>query len=295
MHCGHSGRGPRRLATRVALASLSIPASVTGQVTFRSTGAELGHVFEDVGYFWASPLRAAARDWAAAGLVSAGFVALLPVDERIDRWIVAHPRAAVFGPVAPFREGNPLARLAMARELIPISAALTLAGSIADRRELREAGYGCIAAWGASNTVRYTIYAGISRLRPSAANGDALRIAVPGGEWDENSFFAGHATNGFACASFWSERFDLSFGEPVLYAAAALTALARMADRRHWASDTFVGVAVGFAIGHAMAGRYDRRAERREARSARDVTQRGGARALPPGPAPVVILWRASF
>jgi membrane-associated phospholipid phosphatase len=284
--------GTRAIACAIG-ATLSLTTTGSAQVTVRSTANEVGDVFQDVAYFWASPLRADTRDWANAGLVASGLAALLPLDAPVDRWIVRHQRTGVVLATTPFREqGGPFSRLATARRLIPISAALVVAGSLTDHRALREAGYGCIAAWGASNTVRYTLYATVSRLRPSAAGGDAFRIRVPGGKWDENSFFAGHATNAFACASFWSERFDLSAGEPVLYAAAALTALARMADRRHWTSDTFVGVAVGLAIGHTIAARYERRAARRAASSLDGTARPAMGRALAP---PVVILWRATF
>jgi hypothetical protein len=257
---------------------------VGAQVTARSTAREFGDAVSDVGYVWGSPFRADRPQWAAAGLSVVGFGVLLPFDRSIDRWIVAHPSAAVFDVVAPFREQGPLVRLATARQLIPISAALVLGGVISGRRELREAGLGCASAFGVSNAIRYPLYALVSRRRPSAADGDPFLFRVPGGKWDDHAFFAGHATNAFACTSFWNERFDLGAGEPVLSATATLIALSRMADRRHWASDTFVGVVVGTAIGRVLASRYDRRAFVRRTR----VTDE-------PRVAPIVILWRSAF
>ena len=47
--------------------------------------------------------------------------------------------------------------------------------------------------------------------------------------------------------------------EPVLYAGATGIALGRMKDRRHWASDTWVGVIAGYAMGRSVAARYARR------------------------------------
>jgi membrane-associated phospholipid phosphatase len=286
------GARARRVAALHVIPSFAAASLVHAQVTARSTGEELGRVFEDLAQVWLSPVRADTRDWVAAGLVSAGFAALLPVDAQADRWIVSHPRAAVFGAVSPFRETTgALSRLATARQLVPISASLVLAGVLADRRALREAGYGCMTAWAASNTIRYSIYAVVSRARPSAAGGDPFRIHVPGGDWNQQSFFAGHTTNAFACVAFWSERFDLSLGEPLLYAGAAMTALARMADRRHWTSDTFMGVAVGLAIGRTIAARYGRREAAHAGAGVAPAPDR--VRAL--GPPPVIILWRARF
>ena len=52
--------------------------------------------------------------------------------------------------------------------------------------------------------------------------------------------------------------------EPVLYASALGISVARMTDRRHWASDTWVGMAAGYAMGRSIAARYARREARRE-------------------------------
>jgi membrane-associated phospholipid phosphatase len=122
---------------------------------------------------------------------------------------------------------------------------------------------------------------------------------MPGGAWDYQSFPAGHATNAFACATYLGERFDLSAGEPVLYAAALFTSLSRIADRRHWTSDTFLGIVLGSAVGHTIARRYARRDARRDARapggiasSGRDIAPHHTLLVAPP---PVVVLWRARF
>src|SRR5687767_10782186 len=154
----------RAIAGALSLA-LGVAAPVSSQVTARTAAHEVGDMFEDLGYLWASPFRADRRDWAVAAGAAGGFALLLPADSRVDRWIVNHPRAAVLEALTPFREGGPLVRLATARNLVPISLALVVAGSIGDRRGLREAGYGCIAGWGLSNTLRYAIYAAVSRDR----------------------------------------------------------------------------------------------------------------------------------
>ena len=270
------------------LGAISIgAASLPAQVTVRSVAHELGDMVSDVGYVWGSPLRAKGKEWGTAALAVAGFGALLPVDARIDQWVVGHPRSGLATVTRPFREhGGPLVRLGTARNLVPISTALILAGTIANGRGLREAGYGCVSAWGFSNSLRYVVYAAVARERPSLADGDPFRFRVPGGEWDHHAFFAGHATNAFACASFWAERFDLGVAEPALYGAATLVALSRMVDRRHWTSDTFLGGIVGIAAGRVIASRYDRRALVR----ARRLDPIALARARQ-----IVILWRSSF
>ena len=135
---------------------------------------------------------------------------------------------------------------------------------VADNRKLREAGWGCLAAWQASSSIRSLTYAVLARERPSVENSDPNRIDVPGGDWNMHSFFGGHAANAVACATFWNSRFKMGIAEPVLYGAAAAISLGRMTDRRHWASDTWVGMAAGYAMGRSIAARYARRESRRE-------------------------------
>ena len=133
-------------------------------------------------------------------------------------------------------------------------------------RKLREAGWGCLAASQASGSIRQATYALVSRERPSLNNGDQYAIKTPGGEWDYHSFFAGHATNAWSCVTFWNTRFHMGVLEPVLYAGAAGITFSRMTDRRHWASDTWVGIAAGYAMGRSVAARYARRQSKREAK-----------------------------
>lgn len=289
----------------LVLAGLVSPHLVAhAQVTVRTTGHELGDMFEDVGHLLRSPLRADQKDWMGLALTGAGFAALLVLDKPVDDWVVRRPTEPGLRVLAPFREETGvLSRLVTAKQLVPLSTALVIAGAVTDRRGLREAGWGCISGWGVSNIVRYATYAIVSRDRPSAADGEPLAFAVPGGGWNQHAFPAGHAMNAFACASFWSARFDLSAAEPVLYAGATLSALSRIADRRHWSSDTFVGIVGGIALGHTIARRYERRESDRAA-----TARVGGAGAEASSPAdiathhtrlvaprPVVILWRARF
>ena len=289
----------------VRTATVAVPRWSVAQVTARTTGNELRDMVSDVGYLMVSPFQADGGDWAAAAFTGAGFVALLAVDKPVDAWVVRHPNAAVMRMLTPFREEHgALNRLVTARQLVPLSAALVVVGAATGRRGLREAGLGCMGGWAVSNLVRYATYAGISRSRPSTG-ADPLSFAIPGGSWDEHSFFAGHTTNAFVCASFWSSRFELGVAEPVLYAGAIMTGLSRIADRRHWTSDTFVGTVVGIAIGHTLARRYVVRDEPRPSQPV--ASPRGAAPAasnratIAPRhsrlarPGPTVILWRAAF
>jgi hypothetical protein len=67
-----------------------------------------------------------------------------------------------------------------------------------------------------------------------------------------------------SCASFIGHRFSLGPLEAIPYAYAAAIGVGRMADGRHWASDTMTGALVGFAIGKAISDRQLGRARSNE-------------------------------
>jgi membrane-associated phospholipid phosphatase len=257
----------KRVTAQFIVLALFTSTTASAQVTLRNTARELTDALGDVVHIWVSPFRAEGRDWISALGVAAGAAALLPVDDQVDSWIVRHSNAAIVHAVSPWDENHPnLGDLSTGQRLLPISVALLVPGMISDNRKLREAGWGCLSAWQASSTIREAVYAGISRERPSIAEGDQYAITTPGGEWEYHSFFGGHAANAWACTSFWNSRFHLGALEPILYAGATGITLSRMKDRRHWASDTWVGIAAGYAMGRSVAARYARREAKRNAK-----------------------------
>jgi hypothetical protein len=70
-----------------------------------------------------------------------------------------------------------------------------------------------------------------------------------------HSFPGGHVANIAACASFLGNRFSMGFVEPAMWAVVAGVGVGRMVDRRHWTSDTMLGVLLGYAAGKEVAKR----------------------------------------
>jgi membrane-associated phospholipid phosphatase len=257
-------RLPRTLA-QATLLSFAAATGLSAQVTFKNTGYEIRDALGDVLHIWVSPFKSEKRDWLGVLGVAAGTAALLPYDDNIDSWIVRHPNAAIVRATDPWNEDHPeLGDLSTGQRLLPISGVLIASGMVSGNRKLREAGWGCLSAWQASSTVREALYATVSRERPSLDYTVQYAFKMRGGDWDHHSFIGGHAANAAACVTFWNSRFHMGVLEPVLAVGATGIALSRMADRRHWASDTWLGVTAGYAMGRSIAARYARREAKRE-------------------------------
>lgn len=70
---------------------------------------------------------------------------------------------------------------------------------------------------------------------------------------DNTSFPSGHTSTVFAVATVISKSYtDKKWVPWVSYSIATLTGLSRIHDNEHWASDVFVGAALGYFVGHCI-------------------------------------------
>ena len=217
----------------------------------------------DVWAVWTSPARATPKGWMTTTLVVAGAAALSPLDDNVDRWMVRNEGNAGWSAIKELREGGK----AFSGKYVTPAAGLTLVYGLATKNtKVQEGIFGCVASYVSGSVVRnYVLYALIGRERPDssrndsitsppAAEGDQYNFTFPGkSQWGMHSLPAGHAANIMACATFLNTRFDLGYVEPVLYAVTAGIGVGRLLDRRHWTSDTFLGMAFGYAIGREVA------------------------------------------
>ena len=265
-------RHVRLMLSLCALFTLSEPGELRAQRTFRTIGSDFKSGFGDIWYIWSAPFHADSRDWLGAALSAGATIATAPFDNDIDEWIVKHPNSAILDALEPVRErksGIKLYDLGSAKLIHPIVGVMYAAGFAADSRKLRDAAIGCMAAQQANGLVRQAIYKTVTRPHPFLDDADPYDIRIEHGEWPERSFFGGHAANIVSCTSFFNERFDLGVAEPLLYTFAIAASVGRMADRRHWASDTVLGIIFGHAIGQNIGRRSRERAEAQGSRSAR--------------------------
>lgn len=268
----------------------------------RMLSSDFSGAASDMWAVWVAPFRAnQGRDWGTFAVAVAGSAMLLPWDDDIDRYFAVHGQDAAWRSLDALREGG----IAFSgRTVTPVATALYGVGLVTRNKDIRDAVIGCAASYASESVLRnYVLYPLVGRLRPDpdrthsddntpqgADEGDQYVFQLPGGGWGKQSIPAGHVANMAACASFLSNRFHMGIVEPLLYAVAAGTGVGRMADRRHWASDTMLGFIFGYAVGRNTAIRSERRL--RNARS--DITTDHGL-LLRPGRSGVNVGWEWTF
>jgi len=252
-------RARSRLLAALALAFA--PCVVGAQSVARMLGDDVSHSAGDVAAIWLSPFHASSRDWLlTAGAVGAFSVSMV-ADRPIAAWAARHDGSRVFDALKPVRQGG---AAYSAKFVLPPLVALYAAGLATKRTDLREAVTGCGTSWFSQSMMRQATYRLVARARPDTSPDDPQRWGLPGDgkNWQLQSFPAGHLANAMACASFWSNRYHLGYGEPALYALAAIVGLGRIADAGHWTSDSVLGGIIGYATGREIARRSRVRAER---------------------------------
>ena len=292
------GRG---MTARIGVAVCGVAllaGAAQAQRTLKSIGRDLEHGVRDILRVWASPIHADRDEWAMFA-ASAGLIgATLLIDDDVDRAMLRHPNSLFMRGLEPFREkhSTELFNLGSGKRLQPLSGVLYVLGFAFDSRALRDAGLGCASTQQANILVHHGSYALVARERPLTAHGDPFLFELGRGPWSQHSFYGGHAGNIMGCVTYWNERFDLGVAEPVLYLLAVGVGLGRVADQRHWLSDTITGMLVGHAFGRVIAHRARGRSA---APSGQTVAPDGGDLLLQighsSGKATFVIGWHRTF
>lgn len=115
----------------------------------------------------------------------------------------------------------------------------------------------------------------IGRARPNEELGPWSRVA--NGKRSDSSFPSGHSAVAFAAVTPFAQEYDA----PWLFGVAAMTAAGRVADRKHFVSDTVAGGLVGYVMGSWLW-----RAQREN---------QGSFLSINPGPKEVSVSWRGSY
>ena len=249
----------RRASFLTALAALAWgPCVASAQLRGDSAWQALRRLGGDAWSVWTAPAHARARDAEGVAAVIAVTGVAARLDEPVQHWISTHPNAWPVAMLGPLRESAhyPAYELGSGQYLLPISAALYLAGSFSKSQGLRDAGLGCATAHLTTAGVRALVFLFVQRDRPRLSPDDPFNIRLSGTrDWNKHSFFSGHIANSMGCASFLAHRFDLHLAEPLMYGYVGAIGAGRMLDGRHWLSDTVFGALFGFVVGRTISAR----------------------------------------
>ncbi len=204
----------------------------------------LSNIWLDQKAIWTSPFHLDKEDaewWAGLGAVTAGLV----VTDRRTTHIFENSSGQV-------RYGNNISKIGATYTVIPEVAGFYLYGVLADNQKARETGVLGGEALIDGLIVVEVLKTVAGRNRPNAAK-------EPGYFFDGGaSFPSGHTIATFALASVISHEYGNHKWVPfVAYGLASVVGAARYTARQHYASDIFVGGAMGYFIGRYVVNTHE--------------------------------------
>ena len=194
---------------------------------------------------------------ASDAVLAAGFVAATAVIAPADKWMTRQLRDEARQANRMLKVGSSAARIWGNPGTLIAGGGMYLLGSATGDRRVQDLGHHSAGAVVVSNLITVGIKAVAGRARPFVDSSSAMNFEPFRGIRDDayRSFPSGHATAAFAFASvvtaetshWWPDgRWPVGV---LTYGTATLTALSRIYNDQHWASDVMAGAAIGTITG----------------------------------------------
>ena len=193
----------------------------------------------------------APKDWQGpdifrlAAVFGTGTV-LFTLDQDIFKWFEKNRTEAAsdfFDFMTRFGDGGVLTGLL---------AAMYLSGEIAAEPGLRKTALLSLESFITAGLLTTVLKTAVGRARPRAFEGSQSFHPFSTSS-TYTSFPSGHSTAAFAVAASIAEQSESRVVDVLAYSLATLVAVARVQKEKHWASDSFIGSAIGFFVAKKIA------------------------------------------
>lgn len=192
-----------------------------------------------------SPIKWDKKEWIAAGSILTTAAVLYSYDDDIRDF--AQEKRNDFS--------NDLARnifdpLGDGRYLVGSTFGLVIYGVVFKKEREKNIGITAAKALAISAIYTYPTKKLFHRHRPGEEPHSPYVWDGPSMSHDFDSFYSGHTITAFTFATVISSEYKKHAIVPItMYSLATLTALSRINDDKHWATDVLIGAAMGYGIG----------------------------------------------
>jgi membrane-associated phospholipid phosphatase len=132
---------------------------------------------------------------------------------------------------------------------------LYLGGEIFDEQGLRKTALLSLESWLTAGALVISLKAIVGRARPYTGMG-SNHFEPFSFSSDYYSLPSGHAASAFAVATVIADQTDFILADVLVYSLSTLVAVSRVHESKHWASDIFVGSAIGYFIGKKICSMH---------------------------------------
>ena len=179
----------------------------------------------------------------ASGAVAAITFALMQEDEQIRTIALKNPK---YANSFPMEVGNQWGGFYFGPFL---AVTLYATGSLANSNQTKKLGFEIAQGILYSEAISFVSKGIIGRSRPFTNQGASDYNPFTFFDSPHNSFPAGHVDAAIALSTVLSKNAGSGFLKVIAYIPAALTVTSRIMQDEHWASDVFIGAAIGYFVG----------------------------------------------
>jgi len=200
----------------------------------------------------ASPKDWRSRDILTALAVAGLGAAIITQEEDLRSWVLKNRTSAsqdASSLIRPLGDGGVLAALTLG---------LYAVGEVADRPGLRRTSLLGLQSFLTSSVFVTGLKTVVGRSRPraGAGNTDFHPFSFTS---SRTSFPSGDSSGAWSVATAIADQTDNAFVDVLCYGMATLVAAWRIHDDKHWASDVFIGSAIGYFTAKKICRLHDRR------------------------------------
>jgi membrane-associated phospholipid phosphatase len=236
--------------------------------SFRSQKGYFPSLIQNFGEQAASPFHFKAKEWLIAGAAAGIIAGLILVDNDIDDWAsVQKDRHEWINKASPV-----ISSFGSTAGLFSLTGFGLVSAAFKNEKGLQTSLLASQAYITSGVWVQIIKHITV-RERPMATDNNSQK---EGGHWygpfvwiDQdfvsgkpgstiNSFPSGHTAAAFSIATVFAMQYKDKPAIPVIsYSAATLVGISRLTERKHWASDVFVGAMIGYLSGRQVVMHYN--------------------------------------
>jgi membrane-associated phospholipid phosphatase len=205
----------------------------------RLNGAYVRQAGADILSVLKAPASWTGRDWLTFGAVAGAGVVLALNERKIRDWTLDHRTDS------SLKASDYISPLGKGGTLIAGLAGLYLAGEAFDEPGLRRTSLLALESFAATSVFVLSLKTVVGRARPRAGEGNSSFHPFSIGSTFV-SFPSGDAAGAWSVATVIADRTDGWPVDVLCYGMAGLVTAWRVHDDKHWASDAFVGAALGY-------------------------------------------------
>lgn len=216
---------------------------------------DLAQFKSEAGLFFRQPGKWEGKDWLKLGAVGGGTFELHQYDTAIQRSSLKHSGNADTFPVQVGEQWGGFI-------LTPIlGLSLLTHGRLAGNESTRKMGFEIVQAAVYAETVSLVLKTAIGRARPGSRKGAGAARSFSFLRSAYNAFPAGHADAAFSLATVLSRSADSPVLKVLPYIPAGLTIASRLYKNEHWATDCFLGAAIGYFTADWVMDLHEKKAK----------------------------------